>query len=126
MFQNPVDADVMVTLTRYNHAHWASKELAQYEPVETAPGPQYQTNEEIIQGGITSGSLQPTFAHPSDGCSMMPEELGRCVSNKLLVYEVKGLSVVDASIIPMIPATHLQATMYAVAEKAADIIKKRA
>ncbi|CAN9188338.1 unnamed protein product [Alternaria alternata] len=125
-FQNPVDADVMVALTRYNRVHWASKELAQYKPVETAPGPQYQTDEEIIQGGITSGSLQPTFAHPSGGCSMMPEELGGCVSDELLVYGVKGLSVVDASIIPMIPATHLQATMYAVAEKAADIIKKRA
>jgi choline dehydrogenase-like flavoprotein len=33
--------------------------------------------------------------------------------------------VVDASIVPLIPATHLQSTMYAVAEKAADIIKAR-
>jgi choline dehydrogenase-like flavoprotein len=41
------------------------------------------------------------------------------------VYGTKQLSVVDASIIPLIPATHLQATMYAVAEKAADIIKAR-
>jgi choline dehydrogenase-like flavoprotein len=57
---------------------------------------------------------------------MMPENLGGCVSDELLVYGVKGLSVVDASTIPMISATHLQATMYAIAEKAADIIKKRA
>ena len=56
---------------------------------------------------------------------MMPEELGSCVSDKLLVYGVENLSVIDASIIPLIPATHLQATMYAVAEKAADIIKER-
>jgi choline dehydrogenase-like flavoprotein len=124
-FQNPVDADVMVALTGYNRAHWASKELAQYKPIETAPGPQYQTDEEIIAGGVAMGTLQPTFAHLSGGCSMMPENLGGCVSNELLVYGVKGLSVVDASIIPMIPATHLQATMYAIAEKAADIIKKR-
>ncbi|KAI8931830.1 hypothetical protein NX059_011467 [Plenodomus lindquistii] len=125
-FQNPVDAEVMVALTKFNRAHWASKGLAQYKPVETSPGPQYQTDEEIIQGGVVSGSLQPSFAHPSGGCSMMPEKYGGCVSDELLVHGVKQLSVIDASIIPMIPAAHLQATMYAIAEKAADIIKKRA
>ncbi|KAF2833050.1 alcohol oxidase [Ophiobolus disseminans] len=125
-FQNPVDADVMIALTKYNRAHWASKELAQYKPVETAPGPQYQSDEDIIRGGIEKGTLQPTFAHPSGGCSMMPENLGGCVSDKLLVYGVNKLSVIDASIIPLIPAAHLQATMYAIAEKAADLIKKRA
>ncbi|CBX96382.1 similar to choline dehydrogenase [Plenodomus lingam JN3] len=125
-FQNPVDAEIMVALTRYNRAHWASKGLAKFKPVETSPGPQYQTDEEIIQGGVASGSLQPSFAHPSGGCSMMPEKYGGCVSDQLLVYGVRHLSVIDASIIPMIPATHLQATMYAIAEKAADIIKSRA
>jgi choline dehydrogenase-like flavoprotein len=125
-FQNPVDADIMVALTRYNRAHWASSPaLARYSPLETAPGPQYQTDDEIIQGSVRSGSLKPSFAHPSGGCSMMPEELGGCVSDELLVYGIQGLSVVDASILPMIPAAHLQATMYAVAEKAADLIKAR-
>jgi choline dehydrogenase-like flavoprotein len=56
---------------------------------------------------------------------MMPLELGGCVSDTLEVYRVSGLTVVDASILPMIPAAHLQATMYAVAEKAADIIQSR-
>lgn len=125
-FQNPIDADIMVALTRYNRKHWASEALAKYQPVETSPGPQYQSDAEIIQGGIESGSLQPSFAHPSGGCSMMPEELGGCVSEDLLVYGVQQLSVIDASIIPLIPAAHLQATMYAIAEKAADIIKQRA
>lgn len=125
-FQNPVDADIMVALTRYNRAHWASAGLSKYKPVETAPGVQYQSDTEIIEGGIEKGTLQPTFAHPSGGCSMMPEDLGGCVSESLLVYGVGRLSVVDASIIPLIPACHLQATMYAIAEKAADIIKGRA
>lgn len=126
-FQNPVDADIMVALTRYNRAHWAnSTALAKYSPVETAPGAQYQTDEEIIKGGIEKGTLQPTFAHPSGGCSMMSEDLGGCVSDQLLVYGVGKLSVVDASIIPLVPACHLQATMYAIAEKAADLIKGRA
>ncbi|KAJ4355460.1 uncharacterized protein N0V89_003476 [Didymosphaeria variabile] len=125
-FMNPVDADIMVSLTKYNRAHWARPELASYKPVETSPGPQYQTDEEIIQGGIASGSLAPSFAHPSGGCSMMPETLGGCVNEKLQVYGVGKLSVIDASIIPMVPAAHLQATMYAIAEKASDIIKARA
>jgi choline dehydrogenase-like flavoprotein len=56
---------------------------------------------------------------------MMPELLGGCVGSDLTVHGTRQLSVVDASIIPLIPATHLQATMYAVAEKAADIIKAR-
>jgi choline dehydrogenase-like flavoprotein len=56
---------------------------------------------------------------------MMPLELGGVVSDQLLVYGVKQLSIVDASIIPLIPVTHLQATTYAIAEKAADLIKAR-
>ncbi|KAF9694077.1 hypothetical protein EKO04_008004 [Ascochyta lentis] len=125
-FQNPIDADVMIALTRYNRKHWASGSLARYQPIELSPGPQYQSNAEIIYGSIESGSLQPSFAHPSGGCSMMPEELGGYVSDELLVYGIGQLSIVDASIIPLIPAAHLQATMYAIAEKAADIIKRRA
>ena len=48
---------------------------------------------------------------------MMPEHFGGLVDAELLVHGVSGLSVVDASIMPMIPATHLSATVYAVAEK---------
>ena len=115
----------MVALIRFNRKHWASAARARYWPVETSPGPQYQSEEGIIRGGIESESLQPTFAHPSGGCSMMPEELGGCVSKELLLYGVEQLSVVDASIIPLILAAHLQATTYAIAEKAADITKSR-
>jgi choline dehydrogenase-like flavoprotein len=55
----------------------------------------------------------------------MPEESGGFVSDKLLVYGVHKLSLVDASILSMVPAANLQATMYAVSEKAADIINNR-
>jgi choline dehydrogenase-like flavoprotein len=53
----------------------------------------------------------------------MPEELRGWVNANLKVYGIEKLRVVDASTIPLIPAAHLQATLYAVAEKAADIVE---
>jgi len=37
------------------------------------------------------------------------------------VYGVKGLSVVDASLFPLIPGAHLSATVCAVAEKVRNL-----
>jgi choline dehydrogenase-like flavoprotein len=47
------------------------------------------------------------------------------VDTDLKVYGVGKLSVVDASVMPYLPATHLCTTVYAIAEKAADAIKAR-
>jgi choline dehydrogenase-like flavoprotein len=123
-FQNPVDKLVLGELVRWNRQHWTTSPLLQrYTPVEIVPGAQYQTDEEIFDASIKAGALDPTYAHSSGACALMPEELGGCVDPQLRVYGVEGLRIVDASILPLIPAAHLQATMYAVAEKAADIIK---
>lgn len=124
-FQNPVDRQILVEMVRWTRRHWARKELAMYSPIEISPGPQFQTDDEIIDALIQQNGLSASFAHMSGSCSMMPEYLGGCVASDLTVYGIRGLSIVDASIIPMVPATHLQATMYAVAEKAADLIKMR-
>lgn len=123
-FQNPVDKMVLRELVRWNREHWTkAPQLQRYAPVETVPGAQYQTDEEIFDSSIKAAALDPTYAHSSGGCALMPEDMGGCVDGQLKVYGVDKLRVVDASIIPLIPAAHLQATMYAVAEKAADIIK---
>lgn len=123
--QNPVDKAILCELIRWNRKHWASPALSRYQPIENAPGAEYVEDDEIIAALLRKNAIDPSFSHPSGSCAMMPKVLGGCVSDQLLVYGVEKLSVVDASIIPMIPAAHLQATMYAVAEKAADIIKAR-
>jgi choline dehydrogenase-like flavoprotein len=48
--------------------------------------------------------------------------MGRVVDTDLRVKGVTGLRVVDASVIPVNIATHLQVPMYALAEQAAMII----
>lgn len=56
---------------------------------------------------------------------MMPRELGGVVDPELRVYGTSNVRVVDASIVPFQICGHLASTLYAVAEKAADMIKAR-
>ncbi|KAJ4391876.1 hypothetical protein N0V93_005496 [Gnomoniopsis smithogilvyi] len=61
-------------------------------------------------------------AHYVGTCSMMPRELGGVVDPKLRVYGCANLRVCDASIVPIIPSSNIQATVYGVAEHGAEII----
>ncbi|KAK9320914.1 hypothetical protein V1517DRAFT_327927 [Lipomyces orientalis] len=67
-----------------------------------------------------------TFYHPIGTCSMLPREDGGVVDSSLVVYGTKNLRVVDASIFPLHISGNIQWTVYAVAERAADLIKQGA
>lgn len=62
--------------------------------------------------------------HPVGTCCMAPRGKGGVVDAELRVYGVEGLRVVDSSIMPLITQANTQTTVYAVAEKAADLIKR--
>ena len=64
--------------------------------------------------------------HPVGTCAMGGDEgiKGGVVDDRLRVYGVTGLRVCDASIIPLHIAAHPQATVYAIGEKGADMIKE--
>lgn len=65
-----------------------------------------------------------TNYHPCGSCSMMPERLGGVVDDHLRVYGTTNVRVVDASMMPIIPRGNIITTVYAVAEKAADIVSR--
>lgn len=122
--ENPVDMDLVLASIRYTRQIYNTSALSVFEPVELTPGAEVQTDDEL-KAKIESGLVLPTFAHPASTCAMMPRNLGGVVDAGLRVYGIKKVTIIDASIMPLIPGTHLQATVYAIAEKAADIIKAR-
>jgi choline dehydrogenase-like flavoprotein len=67
---------------------------------------------------------QISIFHVSGSCAMLPREQGGVVDERLRVYGTKRLRVVDASIFPLEPVGNIQSTVYAVAERAADLIKQ--
>lgn len=95
--------------------------MTELGPRELAPGANVQSDDDDDDDDQLRAALrqqtQPTYAHLTSTCSMMKEEYGGVVGPDLQVYGVRGLSVVDASIMLLIPATHTSATVYAIAEK---------
>ncbi len=69
--------------------------------------------------------IATTAYHGCGTAAMRPRDRGGVVSPELLVYRTDNLRVVDASIYPLIPRGSMLSSVYAVAEKAADIIKIR-
>lgn len=65
-----------------------------------------------------------TNYHPCCTCPMMSKELGGVVNDRLIVHGTKNLRVCDASVFPIIARGNILTSVYAVAEKGADIIKE--
>ncbi|KAI5242566.1 alcohol oxidase [Aureobasidium subglaciale] len=101
------------------------EKLAKTKPLASCikPGgrrlPQGYPTDTIDNAKMLARAYATTNYHQCGTCS-----LGAVVDNRLNVKGVRNLRIVDASIMPIIPRGNILATVYAVAERAADIISE--
>ncbi|KAL1798058.1 hypothetical protein ACET3X_004664 [Alternaria dauci] len=93
---------------------------------ETTPGLDVVPSNasDAVWGEWLKSTYRSNF-HYISTAAMMPRELGGVVDSNLTVYGTSNVRVVDASVVPFQICGHLTSTLYAIAEKAADLIKAR-
>ncbi|KAK0226303.1 aryl-alcohol-oxidase from pleurotus Eryingii [Armillaria fumosa] len=68
----------------------------------------------------------PNINHPAGTARMSPKNAKwGVVDQELLLKGADGIRIVDASVFPSLPECHIQAPVYMIAERAADLIKDR-
>jgi choline dehydrogenase len=112
---DPTDLEILIAALRISRDLMESSPMQQLSPVELSPGTNLTTDIQLRDA--LRSLVMPTFSHPCCTCPMMSRDLGGVVGPDLLVYGIEGLSIVDASIMPLITAAHTSSTVYAVAEK---------
>ena len=118
-YSNPIDLEI--------HARHVKvlEKLAETEPLASYIKPRGRR----LPEGYPTGTIDDvkevvrdfamTNYHPCGTCA-----LGAVVDSRLNVKGVQHLRIVDASVIPIIPRGNILATVYAVTERAADIISE--
>ncbi|MEB0030735.1 GMC family oxidoreductase [Undibacterium sp. RTI2.1] len=98
----------------------AAPALQKYLPEEMKPGAQFRTEEELASA---AGDIGTTIFHPVGTCKMGREDDNNAVvDSELRVFGVRGLRVVDASIMPTITSGNTNSPTMMIAEKAAAMI----
>jgi choline dehydrogenase len=105
-----------------------ARQLAATEPFagclagERWPGPDVQTDEELVEAVMQS---RATYAHATSSCSMGPEGAPWSVVDQMgKVHGLDGLYVIDASIFPAIPSVPPNLTTMMVAERCVEQLRR--
>ncbi|KDQ23219.1 hypothetical protein PLEOSDRAFT_162754 [Pleurotus ostreatus PC15] len=114
------DLQALLQLVRFVQKIVKTGALGKIVTGSALPPPDVQTDEQLatwIRGNIA------TVFHPVGSTPMAPKAIGGVVDSTLKVYGTTNLRVVDAGILPLQLGATPMSTVYAIAEKAADMIK---
>ncbi len=114
------DRRTLLAALKLSRRLFQTRPFAPYVAEERWPGPARQTDEELLQHARQTGN---TAYHPMGTCRMgPPDQTHTVVDEQLRVHGIDGLRVADASIMPMMPSSNLNAGALMIGEKAADMI----
>lgn len=133
-FGLPIDMDMQVASLRASRRVLQDSNLQQLTyNGETTPGFElipdnqdsgsYANWQDWILGTLPNGGSGYTAVSHQLGTSVMaPRDAGGVVDGNFTVWGTENVRVVDASVLPVQVSAHLSATLYGIAEKAADTI----
>lgn len=98
-----------------------SAALKPHAPEEFMPGPQYQSEEELVQA---AGQIGTTIFHPVGTCKMgRADDATAVVDPQLRVRGISGLRVIDASVMPCITSGNTNAPTLMIAERGSRMLR---
>jgi choline dehydrogenase len=117
------DKKVMIDGVRKARKILAASAFEQYQSREIGPGPDKQSDEDILE---FIRAKSETIYHPIGTCKMgQADDPTTVVDEKLCVKGVKGLRVIDASVMPTLISGNTNAPTIMIAERMADLIKQQ-
>jgi len=112
------DREIAAGATRFIRTLARGAALAGYQPKETFPGPDFESDDQIIDAFHEYGYCGN---HASGTCRMGSDPLA-VVDPRLRVRGVDGLRVADISVLPQMVSGNTQAAALAIAWRASEII----
>jgi len=95
--------------------------LAPFKPLEYLPGPDFRTDDELA---FAAGNVGTTIFHPVGTCKMgRGNDPAAVTDSRLRVFGMRGLRVVDASIMPTITSGNTSSPTIMIATRGAEMIR---
>ena len=112
------DCEVAVQGMRFTRRIMADEALDRFQPMEWLPGSQVTSDDEMLDAAREIGT---TIFHPVGTCAMGANELA-VVDDRLRVRGIRGLRVIDASVMPTITSGNTNAPTVMIAEQGARFV----